>query len=59
LHNLINSDNTEKDKDADTSWDARIDFTPSWSRTLKIVVKNYDSDTPNYASKCWVIVAYK
>jgi len=45
----------------DTSSDrfAEVNFTPSYTRTLTIKVKNYSSNTPNYASKVYFLIAYK
>lgn len=38
---------------------AAVAITPSYSREIKIVMKNYKSFTPNYASLCRYIIAYK
>jgi hypothetical protein len=38
---------------------AAVDINPLVTRELKMVVKNYKSRTPNYASRCRFLVAYK
>jgi hypothetical protein len=38
---------------------AEVNFTPNYTRSLTIKVKNYNSDTPNNASTMYFIVAYK
>lgn len=38
---------------------AEVNFTPDYTRSLTIKVKNYSSDAPNYASTVYFIVAYK
>lgn len=38
---------------------AVVGFSPSYDRSLKVRVKNYDSDTPYYKSRVRFIIAYK
>lgn len=56
---LLNSDGSTYKKDNDTKNSALIEYTPSIEITRKCMVKNYSSDTPYYASRCWLIIAYK
>ena len=56
---LYEEDGSEYEKDTDTDAMAVIHFEPVVGRTMKMSVKNYDSDTPNYESRCWLIVAFK
>jgi hypothetical protein len=46
-------------QDTKTSAYAEVNFTPSYTRTLTIKVKNYRSRTPNYASKVYFMIAYR
>lgn len=45
----------------DTEADATpiVDFAPSVTRSMKVVVKNYNTSTPNYASPVRLIIAGK
>ena len=56
---LQRMDGTEFDKDDDSDDSALINFDPTFTREMKVVIKNYSSRTPNYASKCRIIIAYK
>lgn len=56
---LNNLDGSEYLKDTDTESVAVIKFDPSFTRSMRVVVKNYRSDTPYYASRCRFIIAYK
>jgi hypothetical protein len=46
-------------KDTDPSNCAVVQFTPSFKRDMRVVIKNHTSRTPNYASRCRFIVGYK
>lgn len=46
-------------KDADYLSVAVTTFTVSYTQTFKVVVKNYSSYTPFYASKCTFFVAWR
>ena len=56
---LYRMDGTEYDKDTDSESVAVVEFYPSFTREMKVTVKNYSSLTPNYASRCRIIIAYK
>lgn len=55
---IYQSDGTLFTKDADASRLAIVTFSCSLSQQVKIVVKNYASRTPNYASTLRFFVAY-
>ncbi|NDC42651.1 MAG: hypothetical protein EBZ77_14070 [Chitinophagia bacterium] len=46
-------------KDAATDQSAAIGFVPSYTQNMKFSFKNYRSNTPAYASKVYLILAYK
>ena len=46
-------------KDDDTSSIAIVTFNCTYSQQVKIVIKNYSSNTPNYASTIRYFIAYK
>jgi hypothetical protein len=48
-----------RNKDTDTDRIAVINFTPGTDLMLKLVVMNYRSNTPTYASRCKYFIAYK
>ena len=50
---------TAYDKDADSDRLAVIHFTPTYTREMRVVVKNYASNTPNYKSKCRILIGAK
>ena len=52
-------DGTLWTQDNDNSNIALINVVPSRTITMKVVIKNYSSRTPNYASKCYFFIAYK
>lgn len=56
---LYDDDGSELRKDADASSLAIVKFSPSYTREMKIVIKNCRSYTPSYASTCRFVVAYK
>lgn len=56
---IYNSDGTIFKKDNDSENCALVEYVPSIDIVRKCVVKNYRSNTPYYASKCWLVVAYK
>jgi hypothetical protein len=53
------SDGTLFMKDADTSAVSIMSFNCSWTQEVKIVIKNYASRTPNYASRIRYFIAWK
>lgn len=52
------SDGTLFTKDTDSSALAIVDFNCTWSQQVKIVIKNYSSNTPNYSSRIRYFIAY-
>jgi hypothetical protein len=54
-----NADGTEYLKDADPGPLATIIFSPYAARNLKIVWKNYATNTPKYQSPLYLIVGYR
>ncbi|MDR2495655.1 MAG: hypothetical protein LBD21_00785 [Tannerellaceae bacterium] len=56
---LKSTDGEEYTKDADSSDVAVVRFEPSFSRSMRVVIKNYDSDTPTYESRCRILIGYK
>ena len=56
---LYDSDGTRIKEDIETDARPVIFFTPSYTRELKIVLKNAESDTPYYASNCRFMVGFK
>lgn len=46
-------------KDADESNLGMIFFSPRYNNRLKIIIKNYRSDTPNYRSTLRYFIAYR
>ena len=46
-------------KDSKAKSLAIVEFSLMFERELKIVIKNYKSNTPDYASKCKFIIGYK
>jgi hypothetical protein len=52
-----NGDIYKKDTDVDDV--AVLKFSPAYEYSMKLYVENYDSDDPNYSSKCWVLIGYK
>ncbi len=46
-------------KDANTSCISIISFSCTWTQQVKIVIKNYASRTPNYASRIRYFIAWK
>ncbi len=56
---ILTPDGYEYDKDTSTDRFAEVNFTPSYTRTLTIKVKNYSSNTPNYGSKVYFMIGYK
>ncbi|MDR2475381.1 MAG: hypothetical protein LBD45_05940 [Bacteroidales bacterium] len=46
-------------KDTDTSNVAVVTFSPSFTREMRVVMKNYASNTPSYKSRCRILIAYK
>lgn len=55
--NYTNGDNYDKDTSVDNS--AILTFSPSFTREMRVVIKNYASSTPTYQSRCRFIIAYK
>jgi hypothetical protein len=53
------TDGTEYSKDTDSESLAILKFNPTYTREMRVVIKNYASRTPNYASRCRFIIAYK
>ena len=49
----------EYSKDTDSSSLALVRFEPSFSRKMRVIIKNYDSDTPSYKSRCRILIGYK
>ena len=47
------------DKDADTDQSAVVSFSPGYSQNVKFVFKNYNSATPSYSSRVYLLVAYR
>ena len=45
--------------DAESDATPIVTFTPSYTRTMKVVLKNYDSDTPYNESRCRFFIVYK
>jgi hypothetical protein len=56
---LYYTNGTLDSKDADTEKIAVLTFEPSYTRDMRVVVKNYASSTPRYKSKCRIIIGYK
>jgi len=56
---LYEEDGDEYTKDTDTKNVAVVKMSPLVTRDMKVVIKNYASSSPNYASKCRFVVAYK
>ena len=56
---LYEDNGDEYTKDTDTKNVAVVKMSPLVTREMKIVIKNYASNSPNYASKCRFVVAYK
>ena len=56
---LKNTDGSVYTKDTDTDAIAVIQFSPGFTRDMKVVMKNYSSRTPNYKSRCRYIIGYK
>ena len=56
---LNNTNGGEYDKDTSTESYAVLKFEPSFTRDMRIVIKNYASNTPYYSSRCRFIIAYK
>jgi hypothetical protein len=47
------------DKDSDTSAFAVILFSPTFTRKMKVEIKNHASNDPRYESRCRIIIGYK
>jgi len=56
---ILTSYNTTYVEDNSAKDYAEVTFSPSFTRSLTIRVKNYSSNTPYYASKIYFIVFYK
>ena len=56
---VLYSDGSACVEDKDASRIAEVTFTPSFTRTLKVLVTNYRSDDPYYASRCRFVIGYK
>ncbi len=56
---LYNEDGTLYSSDESSDAVAIINFYPSFTREMRIKIKNADSDTPYDASLCRFVVAYK
>jgi hypothetical protein len=56
---LYEEDGDEYTKDTDTKNVAVVKMSPLLTRDMKVVIKNYASNSPNYASKCRFVIAYK
>lgn len=56
---LYEQNGDEYTKDTDTKNLAVVKMSPLVTRDMKIVIKNYASNSPNYGSKCRFVVAYK
>ena len=56
---LYDDDGNELKRDADTSKLAILSFVPNYDVRLKVVIKNYKSATPYFASTCRFVVAFK
>lgn len=56
---LYESNGDKYECDTDTEVAAAITFSPSFQRTMRVEIINYRSNTPNYASRCRYIIAYK
>ena len=56
---LKETDGTEYSKDTDDKPIAIVQFEPSFDRQMRVVIKNYKSSTPSYASTVRFVIAYK
>lgn len=56
---LNNTSGTTYDQDADSADVAVVEFNPSFTREMRVNIKNYSSETPYYASRCRFVIAYK
>src|SRR5689334_16011655 len=54
-----NDDGTTYVRDSKTDNEPVVVFTPSYTRTMKVIMKNYRSDTPDYESRCEFFIAAK
>ena len=45
-------------KDTNIDDVAIIYLEPSYDITMQVQCKNYRSDTPNYASRCWILIGF-
>jgi hypothetical protein len=53
------SDGTTYMNDSGSDNEPIVVFTPSYTRTMKVVLKNYSSDTPYNESRCEFLIAAK
>ena len=56
---LYRADGSEYSKDASSSKVAILEFEPTFSREMRVVIKNYASNTPYYKSRCKFLIFYK
>jgi len=52
-------DGTTYTRDNEADSEPVVVFTPSYTRTMKVILKNYRSDTPGYESRCEFLIAAK
>ena len=56
---LYTMDDDVFEKDTDETNVAVITFEPKFTRKMKVIVTNFDSDTPGYESRCRILIAEK
>lgn len=56
---LYDLDGNELKRDTDVSNLAMLSFVPNYDVRLKVVIMNYKSSTPDFASTCRFVVAFK